>query len=98
VLYGIALGLTFDEFGMWLHLGGSYWQTASWDAVGLLASVLAVIAFGVPSLRSNRTGNWRGATAILTLLLLVACLYGPLERLQELVLPKLMDIEQKAPF
>jgi hypothetical protein len=24
--YGIAMALTFDEFGMWLHLGGSYWQ------------------------------------------------------------------------
>jgi hypothetical protein len=27
--YGIAMALTFDEFGMWLHLGGSYWQRAS---------------------------------------------------------------------
>jgi hypothetical protein len=26
--YGIAMALTFDEFGMWLHLGGSYWQRA----------------------------------------------------------------------
>src|SRR5580698_3568172 len=23
--YGVAMALTFDEFGMWLHLGGSYW-------------------------------------------------------------------------
>jgi len=22
LLYGVAMGLTFDEFGMWLHLGG----------------------------------------------------------------------------
>lgn len=29
VMYGIGLALTFDEFGMWLHLGGSYWQRAS---------------------------------------------------------------------
>src|SRR5438552_16841267 len=26
LLYGVGLALTFDEFGMWLHLGGSYWQ------------------------------------------------------------------------
>ncbi len=26
VIYGIGLALTFDEFGMWLHLGGPYWQ------------------------------------------------------------------------
>src|SRR5271170_4634106 len=31
-VYGIAMGLTFDEFGMWLHLGGSYWQRTSVDA------------------------------------------------------------------
>jgi len=33
LLYGLAMGLTFDEFGMWLNLGGSYWQRASFDAV-----------------------------------------------------------------
>ena len=26
MIYGVGLGLTFDEFGMWLHLGGPYWQ------------------------------------------------------------------------
>src|SRR5215472_19046129 len=31
LLYGVAMALTFDEFGMWLHLGGSYWQRASVD-------------------------------------------------------------------
>jgi hypothetical protein len=25
VVYGIGLTLTFDQFGMWLHLGGGYW-------------------------------------------------------------------------
>src|SRR5213596_488680 len=37
VIYGIGLGLTFDEFGMWLHLNGDYWQRASFDAVIVLA-------------------------------------------------------------
>src|SRR5262249_59866256 len=27
-LYGIGLALTFDEFGIWVHLAGSYWQRA----------------------------------------------------------------------
>ena len=44
-LYGIALALTFDEFGMWLHLGGSYWQRASVDAVVVITCVLAIFAF-----------------------------------------------------
>src|SRR4249919_3815933 len=25
LVYGVGMGLTFDEFGMWLHLGGGYW-------------------------------------------------------------------------
>jgi len=43
--YGFGMALAFDEFGMWLHLGGSYWQRASYDAVILLASLLGLIAF-----------------------------------------------------
>ena len=33
VLYGIGLGLTFDEFGMWLRLNDDYWTRASYDAI-----------------------------------------------------------------
>jgi hypothetical protein len=40
ILYGIGLALTFDEFGLWLHLGGSYWQRASFDAVVVVAGLL----------------------------------------------------------
>jgi len=48
--YGFALGLTFDEFGMWLHLGGSYWQRASVDAVVVVASLIGLLAYA-PSLK-----------------------------------------------
>ena len=43
IIYGIGLALTFDEFGLWLHLGGSYWQRASFDvaASNLVALALA---------------------------------------------------------
>src|SRR5947209_2214601 len=63
-LYGIGLGLTFDEFGMWLHLGGDYWQRASFDAVIVLAALLGLASFGPPLAR------WRPrqvATAFLTM-------------------------------
>ena len=42
-LYGVGLALTFDEFGMWLHLGGGYWQRASFDAVVVIAAALALL-------------------------------------------------------
>src|SRR6516164_9729301 len=45
LLYGVAMGLTFDEFGMWLHLGGSYWQRASVDAVIVVAALLGLIGY-----------------------------------------------------
>src|SRR5271170_1768085 len=45
LLYGVAMGLTFDEFGMWLHLGGSYWQRASVDAVIVVAALFGLVAF-----------------------------------------------------
>jgi hypothetical protein len=41
----MAMALTFDEFGMWLHLGGSYWQRASVDAIIVVAAMLCFIAF-----------------------------------------------------
>jgi hypothetical protein len=45
LIYGVAMALTFDEFGMWLHLGGSYWQRASVDAIVVVAALLALISF-----------------------------------------------------
>jgi len=45
LLYGVAMGLTFDEFGMWLHLGGSYWQRASVDGVIVVAAVFGLVSF-----------------------------------------------------
>jgi hypothetical protein len=45
VVYAIGLALTFDEFGMWLHLGGSYWQRASYDAVAVIIAILGFFAY-----------------------------------------------------
>jgi hypothetical protein len=61
--YGIAMALTFDEFGMWLHLGGSYWQRASVDATIVVAAMLALIAYA----RSIRAFESRHFKAFLAL-------------------------------
>src|SRR6202021_1900842 len=62
--YGIALALTFDEFGMWLHLGGSYWQRASVDAVIIVAAVLALIGFATAA-RNFESRHLKGSIALL---------------------------------
>jgi len=57
--YGMAMALIFDEFGMWLHLGGSYWQRASIDAVAAVAAVLALFAIVLYD-ASMRVGHREG--------------------------------------
>ncbi len=65
-LYGIGLALTFDEFGMWLHLGGSYWQRASYDAIITISTVLLLIA------AAPRLKRWRPRHTIVTLAIIAA--------------------------
>jgi hypothetical protein len=64
LLYGVAMGLTFDEFGMWLHLGGSYWQRASVDAVIVVAAVIGLIAYA-PSLERLEKSHLGAFVALL---------------------------------
>ena len=62
--YGLAMGLTFDEFGMWLHLGGSYWQRTSVDAVIIVAALIGLIAYA-PSLERLEVRHFRAFVAVL---------------------------------
>jgi hypothetical protein len=62
--YGVAMALTFDEFGMWLHLGGSYWQRASVDAIIVVAAVLGLVGFG-SAMRTFQSRHVRASIAIL---------------------------------
>lgn len=57
IVYAVGLALTFDEFGMWLHLGGPYWQRASFDAVTVVAALLGLIS-AAPHLNRLRSRHW----------------------------------------
>jgi hypothetical protein len=92
-LYGIGLALTFDEFGMWLHLGGSYWQRASYDAIVTVAALLALVA-SAPALRRFGPWHWAWAGAIGVILTLIVALTA--EHLRKLG-PPLERIEQRGP-
>jgi hypothetical protein len=61
--YGVGLALTFDEFGLWVHLGGSYWQRASFDAVVVIGAVLTLITVA-PEWRRFQPHHWFTAVAI----------------------------------
>lgn len=73
VLYGVGLGLTFDEFGMWLHLQDDYWQRASFDAVVVVGALLGLVATA-PALRRFRPRHWATAAALVCVLALFGVL------------------------
>lgn len=46
-LFGIGLGLTFDEFGMWLKLEDEYWLRQSYDAIIIISIIfINIVYFG----------------------------------------------------
>jgi hypothetical protein len=93
VIYGVAMALTFDEFGMWLHLGGSYWQRASVDAIVVVAAVLAMIGFAA-SLRSFEARHVRASIAIVIALLgFGVVLYDTSIKIGRLEGPRLRQLE-----
>ena len=45
IIYGIGLGLTFDEFGMWFKLENDYWTRLSYDAIIIVSLIFASIVY-----------------------------------------------------
>ena len=88
VIYGIGLGLTFDEFGMWLHLNGDYWQRASFDAIVVLAAALGLAGFA-PQMRP-----WRPRLLAAVLLIFGLLIVGSF-RLAARAEPRLQRWEQR---
>jgi len=95
--FGVGLALTFDEFGMWVHLGGSYWQRASFDAVVVVGGALGLIAVA-PALRRFRPRHW-GIALLLALGMIVFALLlrASLNHVANRIAPSLHRVEQKGP-
>lgn len=92
-VYGVAMGLTFDEFGMWLHLGGSYWQRASVDAVLVVAAILGLVSYA-PALKDFERRHVRAAIAIAVCLVLFALvLWDAGNRIGNVYGPRLRELE-----
>ena len=97
-LYGVGLALTFDEFGMWLHMGGSYWQRDSFDAVVVIANVLGLICVA-PAIKRFKPQHWI-TTALLAIMVVVFgyVLVRSINQFGEKkIAPVLEQIEQNGP-
>lgn len=94
LVYGAAMGLTFDEFGMWLHLGGSYWQRASVDGVIVVAAMFGLVAFARSVKRFETHHRW----ACIILLVLLAgfgvVIYRAGQRIGDEMGPTLYKLEE----
>jgi hypothetical protein len=97
VIYGIGLALTFDEFGMWVRLGGSYWQRASVDAVGVVAALLGLIAYA-PSLKNFRPRHWGSAVILAAAMAVFSILLADsFQYAHRIIGPRLYQIESGSP-
>lgn len=45
IFFGVGLGLTFDEFGMWFYLEDSYWTRQTYDAIIIVSIALFNFVF-----------------------------------------------------
>jgi hypothetical protein len=93
LLYGVAMGLTFDEFGMWLHLGGSYWQRASVDAVIVVAALFAFVGFVRSIRRFEKRHFWTFAIMAALVLAFGYVIFAAGDRLGNNMGPTLQTLE-----
>lgn len=97
IVYGVGLALTFDEFGMWLHLGGSYWQRASFDGVTVVAALLGLVAFA-PAMQRLRPAHWSAvAVAVVLTVVFGVLLKDSLRFAEDEAGPRLRQLERAQP-
>ncbi len=95
-LYGVGLALTFDEFGMWVHLGGSYWQRASFDAIVVIAALLGLVA-ARPAWSHFRPHHWATTVALAAALAVFGVLLVDSFNYADRLLVRIQIIEQSQP-
>jgi uncharacterized membrane protein YdcZ (DUF606 family) len=71
LLYGLAMALTFDQFGMWLHFSGGYWQRVSVDAIIVILALSTLVLLGRSIERFESRHFW-----VFVFLLLALCGFG----------------------
>jgi hypothetical protein len=96
ILYGIGLALTFDEFGLWLHMGGSYWQRASFDAVVVITAFLGLAAVA-PTLPRLRPHHWVTAAMLAVAVTVFGILLVDSLRYADRLLLRIQVIESSQP-
>ncbi len=78
-------------------MGGSYWQRASLDAIGVIAALLGLIAYA-PSLKNFRLRHWSSAIILVAALGAFSILLAEsFKYAHRTIGPKLYQIESNSP-
>jgi hypothetical protein len=93
LIYGVSMALTFDEFGMWLHLGGSYWQRASVDAIVVVSALLGLLAFATAIHRFETRHVAASLVIVVTLVVFGIALHQASVKLARIAGPQLEALE-----
>lgn len=97
LVYGVGLALTFDEFGMWLHLDAHYWQRASFDAVVVVGSLLGIVA-AAPAIKQFRPRHWTTTVALgVAVIVFAIMLRDSVRYAGQRIGPRLQEMESTAP-
>jgi disulfide bond formation protein DsbB len=78
---------------MWLHLGGSYWQRASVDAVIVVTALFGLIAFARSLKRFEARHFWASIVMLIALVGFAIVLYTAGKHLGDVMGPTLHDLE-----
>jgi hypothetical protein len=74
--FGIGVGLTIDEFALWVHLEDVYWADegrSSIDATVIAASLMLLIVLGVSPVAFDDSSTEELISSILAIILLIVC-------------------------
>ena len=78
---------------MWLHLGGSYWQGASVDAVVVVAALIGLVAFARSLERLESRHFWGFVVLLLAVVGFGVAVVVAGGHIGDLVGPKLRELE-----
>jgi hypothetical protein len=74
--FGIGVGLTIDEFALWVHLEDVYWERegrSSVDATVIVGSLMLLVVLGVSPIALDSSSTEALVTSIVLTLLIFAC-------------------------
>jgi hypothetical protein len=96
-VFACGMVLTFDEFGMMLHLGGGYYQQISVDALVILISLIMIALASRTLVRRGVDNRWEWLGIFVLFFIITAGLVLSVRKLTDDLQPALDKLDQQSP-